>query len=435
MGLFDKIKEQAKGLADTAKTAIQTATTPPELTPRQSEIAQKFGYSAKAGEKLLYTSDDVDFMATSNAILLTMADGKKETVAHKSAERFSLYFAKDWKYFRFVGKIGEFKAYDGVLLPADDMRAFCQAWLDNYLSGERAEDGMTIRWFNSKWTMDTKASHLKYLLDEFKEACNYTPPTDMEVIFTGNGLNEIILTNKALLINLDYHPEYDSERYIVLGYENTGLVIQVEKNWEMMHIIAGGGSFADKLDLFPSEAKELVQAFANYWLSNDAHREQMAVIINKVDTGTIALELILKENRNMDCNEHEITGKSDEQFFTHPGAEVFHHLMKPALGMVFAHWEADGFYYPAEADKPSLDDGFVEVEFMDGQTDRLRSGQYISMDEAFDKMRFQGDWKNGGLYYDCELNDANDDYSLFDVTYVEDGVKETIKLSQLRAYF
>jgi len=137
----------------------------------------------------------------------------------------------------------------------------------------------------------------------------------------------------------------------------------------------------------------------------------------------------------MDCNEHEITGKGDEQFFTHPGAEAFHHLMKPALGMVFAHWEADGFYYPAEADKPSLDDGFVEVEFMDGQTDRLRSGQYIGMDEAFDKMRFQGDWKNGGVYYDCELNDANDDYSLFDVTYLEDGVKETIKLSQLRAYF
>ena len=48
MGIFDKFKEKAKVLAEKTKATIQAATAqtpPPELTERQSELVENFGYT------------------------------------------------------------------------------------------------------------------------------------------------------------------------------------------------------------------------------------------------------------------------------------------------------------------------------------------------------------------------------------------------------
>ena len=100
--------------------------------------------------------------------------------------------------------------------------------------------------------------------------------------------------------------------------------------------------------------------------------------------------------------------------------------------IVFAYWEADGYYYPATAGDAR--DGFSEVSFMDGQSAEVKDDQLEGVAAAMENMGFQADWKKGGSYYDCRIVATSDDLTEFTVLY-EDGTKEQVGLSQLRAHF
>ena len=100
--------------------------------------------------------------------------------------------------------------------------------------------------------------------------------------------------------------------------------------------------------------------------------------------------------------------------------------------MIFAFWESDGFYYPAEIGNNKGD--FAEVSFLDGQSAKVKSDQFVNVADAFKNMHFQANWENKGEYFGCKITSVNDDYTKFSVHY-DDGAKEQIGLSQLRAYY
>ena len=306
MGLFDKITEKAKNYAKTAKTAIDAATTavtgpPPELNARQNEIAQKFGYTPKGGESILFTSERADFMATSHAILLTMPDGTRQKAVYRGAEQFSVYFASGYRYARFVRSgAGNYGEWDGVTLPEGEMRAFCQAFLDAYLPGSVAEADLFLRARAGKWAMDTANIRLRRMLEEFSEACGYTLQADEEIIFVANGLDDLILTNKNLLIDMGYHDSVeDDECYMVLGYENSELNFQVTPKFEVIHIVAEPVWYADSLELFKTEARDLLTAFNRYY-SGFVTEEQ----IDQISTGTLRLDLVLGKDKTIRIKEN-----------------------------------------------------------------------------------------------------------------------------------
>jgi len=106
-------------------------------------------------------------------------------------------------------------------------------------------------------------------------------------------------------------------------------------------------------------------------------------------------------------------------------------LRFPIGNLVFAIWVADGYYYPATITGNSGD--YVNVRFISDNTDDLiQSNHIVNLPDAFKNMNFESDWKNGGLYYSCEVK-ARDDMNCF-VRYT-DGVNEQIHFSQLRACF
>jgi hypothetical protein len=100
--------------------------------------------------------------------------------------------------------------------------------------------------------------------------------------------------------------------------------------------------------------------------------------------------------------------------------------------IVFAFWESDGFFYPAKIGNQK--NGFAEASFLDGQSAMVKNDQFVKVADAFKNMCFQADWKKGGEYYGCKITSVNDDYSKFSVLY-DDGAKEQVGLSQLRAYY
>jgi hypothetical protein len=106
----------------------------------------------------------------------------------------------------------------------------------------------------------------------------------------------------------------------------------------------------------------------------------------------------------------------------------------PDVDIILAYWEPDGFYYPAEAHIPSLEEGETDVHFLDGQVGRLSGEQCMFFGDAVVQMRFQGDWQKRGLYYNCVIEDWSDDVKQFFLLY-EDGHQEWVHISQLRASF
>jgi hypothetical protein len=246
----------------------------------------------------------------------------------------------------------------------------------------------------------------------------------------GRGTEEFMFTNKNLLINFDYHPSYSRDKYFVMGHENCELTIQIEPCWKMLHIIPEGFGIVDKLNLYPSDAKDFIAAFCEFqgvyhypeWFEN-------------LNIGQAAVELIISKDRShIGGKEIGTEGRSEnEQIFTHPDAEAFHEMMNPASGIVFAYWEADRYYYPAEAGKPN-ESGLIEVAFMDGQSAVLNSRQCVKFGEAVENMKFQANWQNGGAYYPCSITAISDDFTEVAVHY-EDGADEQINISQLRAIY
>jgi hypothetical protein len=94
---------------------------------------------------------------------------------------------------------------------------------------------------------------------------------------------------------------------------------------------------------------------------------------------------------------------------------------------VFAYWQPDGYYYPA--DVTSKNENTVRLLYCDGHSRTADISEIISFDSVH-TMRLECNWENKGQYYPCVLRVRDDDR--FEVVYDQDGVVEIIEVSQLR---
>ena len=91
---------------------------------------------------------------------------------------------------------------------------------------------------------------------------------------------------------------------------------------------------------------------------------------------------------------------------------------------VFAPWR-DGYYYPATIDEVLGTD--IKVSYLDGYKGQVAREDVVELQEAFQTMQFQGNWKHGGLFYKGTLSS-----DLPMTMYYNDGDVEQITLEQLR---
>jgi len=91
---------------------------------------------------------------------------------------------------------------------------------------------------------------------------------------------------------------------------------------------------------------------------------------------------------------------------------------------VFARYK-DGYYYPAVVD--AVLDGQVKVSYLDGDEGLAEQEHIMELQEAFDTMQFQGNWKHGGLFYKGKITSH-----LPMIMHYNDGDVEQIELVQLR---
>jgi DNA-directed RNA polymerase subunit RPC12/RpoP len=92
---------------------------------------------------------------------------------------------------------------------------------------------------------------------------------------------------------------------------------------------------------------------------------------------------------------------------------------------VFALWESDGYYYPATIGKISGD--IIEANYLDGHNLKVHISSVISLDEGFNILNLEGNWKNRGLFYGGII--SNRESMLMNY---HDGDKERVQLVQLR---
>ena len=99
--------------------------------------------------------------------------------------------------------------------------------------------------------------------------------------------------------------------------------------------------------------------------------------------------------------------------------------MENLLGQtVFARWK-DGYYYPAMVD--DVLKNIVKVSFLDGSFGIASSEYIVELQEAFQKMQLEGNWKNHGVFYKGRLN-HHEPMTM----YYNDGDVEQLELKQLR---
>ena len=91
---------------------------------------------------------------------------------------------------------------------------------------------------------------------------------------------------------------------------------------------------------------------------------------------------------------------------------------------VFARWK-DGYYYPAIVDEVLGSE--IKVSYLDGYTGQVSREHVVELQEAFQTMKFQGNWKNGGLFFKGTLSSQ-----LPMIMNYDDGDVEQIALVQLR---
>jgi len=94
--------------------------------------------------------------------------------------------------------------------------------------------------------------------------------------------------------------------------------------------------------------------------------------------------------------------------------------------LCFAYWSPDGYYYPAIISE--ADDDRALVHFHDDEVKRLAWEDILSLPQAEKALSFEGNWKNKGCYYTCNIIKVNP----LTVKYHEDGVIEQIEITQLR---
>ncbi|MCL2488639.1 MAG: hypothetical protein FWE80_08140, partial [Oscillospiraceae bacterium] len=419
--------DTAKGLTESAKTAIHAATAPPPMTPRENELAQLFGYTVKNGEKIIFASDTKELLVTNRTFLYGWPNGERETVAHANADIFTVYFATDWRYVRAAIFDSELHIFDNILLSEDEAQAFCRALADTYAPAKSGaiQDGLFLQKTGKEWQCRNQAEVRRSFLDMFAEDCGFKLSAGEEVVFVGQNIVNFILTNKNLIINMSYHDAYDKNCYTVMSYENAPLTVQIEPGGTPVHIIPGDSGIADNINLFYTEAVDLIAAIGQSWSGAD-----LAGFYQGLDYHKTAVEIVANPDGTIGCTEYD----ADENYFTHDFADDFHKNNQPPLGMVFALKAEDGFYYPAEAGKPG-EDGLIDVAFMNGQTARLKMKQIVDLTVVFSEMRFHANWENRGDYYPCNLNFVEDDnYTEFIATYLDDGIVEQVNIRRLRAY-
>ena len=207
-----KLTDTAKGLADTTKSALHASGVikpPPELTERQSEIAEDFGYTVKGGEKIIFASEEADLMLTSRAFLYGGLRTEPETVIHEKAGVFSIYFATGWRYVRVYIETDEYHIFDGIELDEDETIDFCRTMIDAFVperSGEAVQDGAFFANIGNGWTLSYQPELIQTYLDNFSQECGFKLAPGEEPLFIGTNIVEFMLTNKNLLINMGYHP-------------------------------------------------------------------------------------------------------------------------------------------------------------------------------------------------------------------------------------
>jgi len=91
---------------------------------------------------------------------------------------------------------------------------------------------------------------------------------------------------------------------------------------------------------------------------------------------------------------------------------------------VFARWK-DGYYYPAVVDE--ILGSHAKVSFLDGDEGRVLKEHMMELQEAFETMNFQGNWKYGGIFFKGVIASH-----LPMVMHYNDGDVEQIELGQLR---
>ena len=429
-----KLANTAKGLTETAKAKIHEATAPlapPELTERQSELVENFGYTVKGGEIIIFASDDEELMLTSRAVLYAGLRTAPEIVLYEEMETITIYFATDWRYVRIFVNADEFHLFDNIELSDDEAMAFCQAMIDAFgFVGEdgtacEVRDGSYFINMGEGWELTYEPDLVETYLDIYSQECGFKLAPGEKPVFAGGSFVGFLLTNKNLLIDMSYHPAYEGKnRRVVMGFENSPLTIQIEPGNMPVHIITDSG-IADQMNLFPTEVGDMLDALDRAMSGPNVGGGYNARVFTK-----IAIEIIYNPDGTNTSKKYE---NAEEPFFSHPNAEAFHKNNQPPLGMVFALKAEDGFFYPAEAGKPD-EDGMVDVEFLSGQTARLKMKYIVDCDTVYGSFCFQANWESRGQYYPCNLTILDEDCTEFSAEYVDDGIVEQVNIRRIRAY-
>ena len=92
----------------------------------------------------------------------------------------------------------------------------------------------------------------------------------------------------------------------------------------------------------------------------------------------------------------------------------------------FARWD-DGYYYPGIIGEVLQNK--VKFDFLDGNSQHISKDHILKLQEAFDILSFEGNYQNGGSFYEGTLSS----YNPMIITY-NDGIDEQVELIQLRGY-
>jgi len=92
---------------------------------------------------------------------------------------------------------------------------------------------------------------------------------------------------------------------------------------------------------------------------------------------------------------------------------------------VFARWEPNGYYYPAIISE--VLDNRIKAAFLDGCSAVVANQHVLSLQEGYDILAFQGNWKHGGIFFKGVIANHNPM-----VMNYNDGDVEIIQLDQLR---
>ncbi|MCL2354048.1 MAG: hypothetical protein FWC69_05400 [Defluviitaleaceae bacterium] len=93
--------------------------------------------------------------------------------------------------------------------------------------------------------------------------------------------------------------------------------------------------------------------------------------------------------------------------------------------VVFAKW-SDGYYYPGTIWEVFSDS--ARVDFFDGDSEKIALDHIISLEEGFDILELQANYKHKGMFFKVKLKSREP----LRVKYYMDGEMETVELVQLR---